>query len=78
MKNTLIILAFGGAVTFEAQIGGLNRASEVTIPTELIAYAVDPASIQTQIDAINAVLAGGITTNLTGLVIVDGIVTGTL
>lgn len=78
MKNSLIIIAFCTVCSFAAQMGGLGRSSEVTTPTELASYAVDPSSIQVQIDAINSILAGGITTNLSNLVIVDGIVTGTL
>jgi len=40
-------------------------------------FAVDPSSLQAQITANSSILSGGITTNLSGLVIVDGIVTGT-
>lgn len=43
----------------------------------IVSYAVDPTSLQDQISSNSAILSGGITTNLSGLVIVDGIVTGT-
>ena len=45
--------------------------------TTIVSYAVDPDTLQSQITTNAAILSGGITTNLAGLVIVDGIVKGT-
>ena len=75
-KNILFILFIGG-YALAAQLGGLNRSSDVTTATELGAYAIDPSAIEARLDAIEAVLTGGITTNLSNLVVTDGVVKGT-
>ena len=77
MKVNVIILLLVGSVVYAAQLGTLGRSSDVTTGAELATFAIDPASLQVQITSNTDVLTGGITTNLSNLVIVDGVVTGT-
>ena len=76
IKNVLFIVLVAGVV-YAAQLGTLNRSSDVALSTDLTTYAVDPNTLQVQIDAINSKLDAGITTNLNGFVVEDGIITGT-
>ena len=79
MKNILLLL-FIAIVAYGAQLGGLNGTSVVITDTEIEAYAVDPASLQAQIDAINAILSGGITGEIPAssiIAVTNGVVKGT-
>ena len=77
MKINVIILLLVAGVVYAAQIGTLTRSTDVVTGPELSAVAVDPASLQAQINSNATILSGGITTNLSNLVIVNGVVTGT-
>ena len=75
-KNILFLILVAGGV-IAAQLGTLNRSSDVTTAAELAAYSVSTNSIQAQIDVLAALLDGGITTNLSSLLITNGVVKGT-
>jgi hypothetical protein len=77
MIKKMVFIALISTVAYGARLGSLSRNSNVTTPTELAAYAVDPATLQAQIDALTAILSGGITTNLNGFTVVDGVIKGT-
>lgn len=78
MKKCILLLLGIALYCISAELGDLTRSSDVVTGGELVAFAVDPNTLQLQITANTEVLDGGITTNLNGFVISDGIIVGTL
>ena len=77
MEKNILFILFVGIVAYAAQLGTMTRTTDVVTQSELAAYTVDPDSLQAQITANATILSDGITTNLLGLAITNGIVKGT-